>query len=889
MAVRQILGGRFRHRSVTAMTWKTVPAVMEEWYSKIVIRPCATVLILGAWNFLQPVAGAGTERFSPDALHFFENQVRPVLRNKCGGCHNDKLLTSGLSIESREAILRGGNRGEVVSPGLPEKSRLVRAIRRQGELKMPPDESLATHEVSALVQWIQMRLPWPAQLREGKKDSGNPSMHWAFQPIRRPAEPTVTDPSWVSNPIDSFILARLDEKGLKPAPEAEKTTLIRRAYLDLIGLLPRPEEVKAFVDDTKSDAYGHLIDQLLESPHYGERWGRHWLDLARYADSDGYNKDSARKIWMYRDWVIDALNRDLPFDQFVTEQISGDLFPNATQDQIVATGFHRNTMLNLEGGVDFEQYRVEAVVDRVHTTGVVFLGLTLGCARCHDHKYDPVSQREFYQFFAFFNSIDELSGEFKNDAGRSRASEPVLEFGTPEQHLRREAVRAQLEVMRQEMKSYEERLLASQAEWEATLDEEARAKLTPGQRASLKIPVAERHPEQQKYIRRAFFKQDVGHQERTKALAAVQELEPEIPSTLVMRDLPEPRPTHVLLGGEFLRKGVRVRPGTPAVLPPLPARDKYTRLDLARWLVDERNPLTPRVTVNRIWQRYFGYGIVETGNDFGTQGSPPSHPQLLDWLASELVGRDWSLKTVHRLITTSATYRQSSRYRLDAQKVDPRNRLLARQNRLRVESEIVRDLALSASDLLTLEIGGPSVFPPQPPGIMIKGKKTDSGHARWPLSEGKDRYRRGMYTHFWRLSPHPALMVFDSPDALTSASSRNRSTTPLQALTLLNDEGFHEFAQGLAHRVLRERPDGADSDKLEYLFRVCLTRAPQPKEKARLERLLATQRHDFRTNLAETEEILSLPLPAGSDGQEAAAWYTVASVVLNLDEFVTRE
>ena len=822
-----------------------VPTVMGQWYSKIVIRPCAAVLILGAWGSLHPVARAGTERFSPDAIQFFENQVRPVLRNKCGGCHNDKLLTSGLSVESREAILRGGNRGEVVSPGLPEESRLVRAIRRQGELKMPPDESLATQEVSALVRWIQMRLPWPARVPEGKKDSGKPPMHWAFQPIRRPIEPTVADPSWVSNPIDSFILAHLDQKGLKPAPEAEKTTLIRRAYLDLIGLLPRPEEVETFVGDTRSDAYERLIDQLLESPHYGEHWGRHWLDLARYADSDGYNKDSARKIWMYRDWVINALNRDLPFDQFVIEQISGDLFPNATQDQIVATGFHRNTMLNLEGGVDFEQYRVEAVVDRVHTTGVVFLGLTLGCARCHDHKYDPVSQREFYQFFAFFNSIDELSGEFKNDAGRSRASEPVLEFGTPEQHLRREAVRAQLEVMRQEMESYEERLLTSQAEWEATLDEEARARLTPGQRASLKIPVAERHPEQQKYIRRAYFKQDPGHQERTKALAAVQDLEPEIPSTLVMRDLPEPRPTHVLLGGEFLRKGVRVRPGTPAVLPPLPARDKYTRLDLARW--------------------------------------------LLDWLASELVARDWSLKAIHRLITTSATYRQSSRYRPDTQKADPRNRLLARQNRLRVESEIVRDLALSASDLLTLEIGGPSVFPPQPPGIMIKGKKTDSGHARWPLSEGKDRYRRGMYTHFWRLSPHPALMVFDSPDALTSASSRNRSTTPLQALTLLNDEGFHEFAQGLAHRVLRERPDGADSDRLEYLFRVCLTRAPQPKEKARLERLLATQRHDFRTNLAETEEILSLPLPAGSDGQEAAAWYTVASVVLNLDEFVTRE
>ena len=846
------------------------------------------VLILGAWNSLHLAAGVETARFSPEAIRFFENQVRPILVKKCTGCHSDKLLTSGLSIESREAILRGGNRGEAVSPGLPEDSRLIRAVRRQGELQMPPDGPLATQEVSALVRWIELGLPWPDRAPRAR-DTGEPPTHWSFQLIRRPIRPTVSDLSWVRNPIDRFILARLDQQGFKPAPKAAKTTLIRRAYLDLIGLLPQPEEVEAFVSDTRSDAYERLIDHLLESPHYGERWSRHWLDLARYADSDGYNKDSARQVWMYRDWVIDALNRDLPFDQFVIEQIAGDLLPDATKNQLVATGFHRNTMLNLEGGVDFEQYRVEAVVDRVHTTGVVFLGLTLGCARCHDHKYDPVSQREFYQFFAFFNSIDELSGEFDNAAGRARATEPVLEFGTPKQYKRREAVRAQLEVMRREIERYEERLVAKQAEWEAALDEEDLARLTPGQRASLKIPAAERHPEQQEYIRRGYFKEDVGHQERAKALAAVEELEPEVPSTLIMRELPKPRPTHVLLGGEFLRKGIRVRPGTPAVLPTLPTQGKHTRLDLARWLVDKRNPLTPRVTVNRIWQRYFGYGIVETSNDFGTQGSSPSHPRLLDWLASELMAQDWSLKAIHRLITTSATYRQSSRFRPDTRKQDPLNRLLARQNRLRVESEIVRDLALSASGLLTPEIGGPSVFPPQPPGTMIKGKKTDSGHERWPLSEGKDRYRRGMYTHFWRLSPHPALMVFDSPDALTSSSRRNRSTTPLQALTLLNDEGFHEFSQGLAHRVLKELPEGEDSEKVEYLFRVCLSRAPRPREKVRLERLLATQRLDFRTNPDETEEILSLPLPPESEGQEEAAWYMLASVVLNLDEFVTRE
>ena len=819
--------------------------------------------------------------FSPDAVRFFENEVRPVLVHKCSGCHNAELLTSGFSVESRENILKGGNRGAAVSSGEPEQSRLIHAVRYQGELKMPPDDRLTPREVSALVRWIEIDIPWPDRMSAAGAIPASASTHWSFQPIQRPLQPTVSDPSWVSNPIDSFVLARLDQEGLKPSPEAPKVTLIRRTYLDLIGLLPSPEEVTEFLGDGRPDAYERLVDQLLASPHHGERWGRHWLDLARYADSNGYNNDFPRQIWMYRDWVISALNRDMPFDRFAIDQIAGDLLPDATEDHIVATGFQRNTLLNLEGGIDFEQYRVEAVVDRVNTTGVTFLGLTLGCARCHDHKYDPVSQREFYQFFAFFNSIDELSGEFNNDDGRARAQEPVLEFGTPEQYQRREALGAQLEVMEQELKRYEEQLLAKQPEWESSLSEEARAKLTPGQRTILELPVQERHEAQQQAIRRAYFKQDLGHLERKKGVAAVRELEPKIPSTLVMKELAKPRPTHILLGGDFLRKGVAVGPGTPTVLPSLPTRNRYTRLDLARWLVDEKNPLTPRVTVNRIWQRYFGYGIVETANDFGTQGSPPTHPRLLDWLASELVAKQWSLKALHRLIVTSATYRQSSRHRLDMQKIDPRNRLLSRQNRLRVESEIVRDLALSASSLLTPEIGGPSVFPPQPPGVDRK--------KRWSQSEGKDRYRRGMYTHFWRTSPHPSLMVFDSPNGMTSTSRRNRSTTPLQALTLLNDEGFHEFAQGLAYRVLTEPRLSSDPVRVEYLFRVCLTRTPEPREKERLERLLASQLSDFRARPQEAEELLTLPLPDGTDGQEAAAWATVASVLLNLDEFITRE
>ena len=823
--------------------------------------------------------GAG-QTFSADALRFFENEVRPLLSTKCAACHNDKLLTSGLSVGSRESILMGGNRGQAAFPGSPEDSLLIHATRHTDELKMPPGGKLAPEEIAALVRWVQLGLPWPTAVR-AKGPADDSSTHWSFQPIRRPRPPEVSRESWVRNPIDRFILARIENKGLTPSPEAERTTLIRRLYIDLVGLLPAPEEVDAFVNDDRPDAYEQLVDQVLDSPHYGERWARHWLDLARYADSNGYNNDGERKIWMYREWVIQALNRDLPFDQFVIEQIAGDLLPDPTKQQIVATGFHRNTLLNLEGGVDFEQYRVEAVVDRVDTTGMAFLGLTLGCARCHDHKFDPITQQEFYRFFAFFNSIDELSGEFKDREGRKRAFEPVLEFGTTEQHARRGAIRAQLKVMEEELESYRDELLEKQSEWEASLDGDALEKLTPGQRAILDVPMEERHQAQHEAIRSAYFEQDLGLQERNKAIAAVRKIEPDIPSTLVMRELPKPRPTHVLLGGEFLNKGIPVEPGTPAALPPLPRQDVYNRVDLARWLVSEKNPLTPRVTMNRMWQRYFGRGIVETENDFGTQGTLPTHPGLLDWLSAEFIEQRWSLKAMHRLILTSAAYRQSSAHRTETTAKDPRNDLLARQNRLRVESEIVRDLALSASGMLTPAIGGPSVFPSQPPDVMIR--------RTWTESSGSARYRRGMYTHFWRTSPHPGLMVFDSPDALTMTTKRNRSNTPLQALTLLNDAGFQEFAQGLAQRVLDERPDASNSERAEHAFRLCLSRPPQEQEKERLERLLALQLDDFRTHPEEAKEALPLELHNGADVPETAAWTMVSGVLLNLDEFITRE
>ena len=760
----------------------------------------------------------------------------------------------------------------------PSDSLILSALRHASDLKMPADGRLTEEKIAAIERWIEIGAPWPEASASTRPDPA--AGHWSFQPVSRPAMPAVANADWVANPIDRFVLARLENEGLEPSPEAPAATLARRVHLDLTGLPPSPEDVRDLRAHADPGAYERMVDRLLDSPRYGERWGRHWLDIARYADSNGYNNDAPREVWMYRDWVIDALNRDLPFDRFVIEQLAGDLLPEPSKQQIVATGFHRNTLLNLEGGIDFEQYRVEAVVDRVDVTGIAFLGLTLGCARCHDHKYDPISQREFYQFFAFFNSIDELSGAFKDKEGRARAYEPLLEFGTGEQYLRRDAIRAQLKAMREEQERYEEELLHAQPEWEAGLTGDELAKLPLGVQRILGKPPEERVQGRLVFVKNAFLAQDPGVQERRKAIAAVTELLPEIPSSLVMRELPEARPTHIFFQGEFLRKGDRVGAGTPAVLPPLEAEDPK-RLELARWIVDRRNPLTPRVTVNRIWQRYFGQGIVPTENDFGTQGEPPSHPLLLDWLASEFMARDWSLKSLHRLILTSATYRQSSAFRADLASADSSNRLLGRQNRLRVESEIVRDVALAASGMLESEIGGPSVFPAQPPGVMIR--------MPWPESKGKDRYRRGLYTHFWRTSPHPGLMVFDSPDSLTLATRRNRSNTPLQALTLLNDTGFHEFAQGLARRVLREKPGSGLAERADHAFRVCLARAPSQGELLALERLAATQIDEFKTHPEQGDDILTMEIDSGLDRAQAAAWTTVAGVLMNLDEFITRE
>ena len=838
-----------------------------------------TVSVVASLTLLGPLAA---QELSPEERRFFEEKVRPVLHTKCLLCHNDTAKMSGLSLGRRESALQGGMRGPAVAPGDPENSLLVRAVRHNGDLKMPPTGKLPQAEIDALTRWVEMGLPWQqADVTDAPKAGAG---HWAFQAIEKPEPPRVNNTGRVRNPIDNFILARLEKEGIEPSPEADRETLIRRVSLDLTGLTPSPQEIDHFVKDARPDAYEKLVERLLASPHYGERWGRHWLDLARYADTNGYNIDGDREIWMYRDWVINALNNDMPFDQFTIEQIAGDLLPNPTEQQIVATGFHRNTLLNLEGGIDFEQYRVEAVVDRVSTTGAGFLGLTLGCARCHSHKYDPISQKEFYRIYAFFNNIDELSGEFKDAEGRERAHEPILEFGRPEEFTRRDAVRHQIKLLEQELKEYEKSIEDGQTAWEASLTEEQFEEMGPRVREVLIVPANERNEQQQRAALNAFKQADPGWAARSKGIAALRKAEPKLKSTLVMRELAEPREAYVHLGGDFLRKGETVEPGTLAVLPPLRDAGRANRLDFARWLVDPENPLTPRVTVNRIWQRYFGRGIVRTENDFGSQGSPPSHPELLDWLSSEFITSGWSMKAMHRLIVNSGSYRQSSAVRPELLELDPDNQLLARQSRLRLEAEIIRDAALSASGLLTPAIGGPSVFPPQPAGA---GRVTQVNR-NWKADTGPNRFRRGLYTYFWRSAPHPGLIVFDGPDSMMTCTRRNRSNTPLQALTLLNDEAHVEFAQALAQRVLNEAPASRD-ERLNHAFRLSLGRVPKASEREQLSAFLANQLDEFRTQPDEAAAVLPMEVDEGADVPLLAAWASTSRVLLNLDEFITRE
>jgi hypothetical protein len=782
----------------------------------------------------------------------YDREVKPLLARHCVSCHGATRPRGSLRLDTAAAALKGGDSGPAVVPGSSVDSPLIDAVTGQGGFERMPLKRapLTEGQIATLRAWIDQGARAPA----GEQPSP-PAAHWAFIAPSRPEVPRVADPEWSAHPIDAFVRARLDQEGLIPSPEADRAALIRRLSLDLIGLPPTPEEVRRFVNDGRPDAYERQVDRLLASPHFGERWARPWLDLARYADSNGYSIDAPRSIWKYRDWVIDALNRDQPFDQFLTDQLAGDLRPGATFEQAVATGFHRNTPINQEGGIDPEQFRVEAVVDRVNTTATVFLGLTVGCAQCHDHKYDPISQREYYRLFAFFNSVDE----------------PEIELATPAEKARRDAVLREVKAFHERLRREHPEVAAKERAWESTLSPEFKQALPPELKDAFDRAVDKRTANQWQGLTEMFLAQNADYPSEQAHIAALRSSEPKFVTTMVVRERKTPRPTFIHLGGDFTRKGEPVEPGVPEVLPPFRVEGRPSRLDLARWLTDPGHPLTARVTVNRIWQAYFGKGLVETENDFGTQGTPPTHPELLDWLATELVARGWSLKAVYRLIVTSKTYRQSSRSRPELDRADPGNRLLARQSRLRLDAEVIRDAALAASGLLSPKVGGPGVFPPQPDGVLALGQVKRP----WVANSGPDRYRRGLYIYFWRATPYPALTVFDAPNAVQACTRRPRSNTPLQALTLLNDQAYYECAEGLAARLIREcQPAGPD--RLSRAFLLCLGREPTSRESRALCGLLAAERS---------------ALGGGADPASAdrAAWTAAARVLLNLDEFITRE
>ncbi len=814
----------------------------------------------------------------------YVRDVAPLLQAKCSGCHGAAKQMASLRLDEPSSLLK------VVQSGKPDESLLIERITSTKKgFSMPPGGRLADAEIAAVRAWIEGGAKIPESLMvAGVKP--NRSAHWAFQPIVRPAVPSTVNRIWARNAIDSFILAKLEQNGLVPAGEASRTTLLRRLSLDLVGLPPSPAEVASYLHDGRPDAYERQVDRLLASPHYGEKWARSWLDLARYADSDGYEKDQVRPgAWRYRHWVIDALNADMPYDQFAAEQLAGDLLPNATTEQLVATGFHRNVLTNREAGVDRAEARFEQNINRASTVGTVFLGLTVGCAQCHNHKFDPISQKEFYQLFAYVAKLEEndVDAPLAGEMGSYLQSRPKYEAA-------RNAI----------LKEYS--IEDHQREWEKQIRQ---AIDTPGVNiewdfsvTSFKAMVdnavklirtdpAARKLQQRERLTNYFLSNNGPDNARladvknklTEAKDKVNALNAGYtPLTLAMavkEDETAPA-AYIALGGDYKSKGADVEPGVPAAASTTSSTPR-TRLEFARWLMSRENTLTSRVAVNRMWQELFGRGLVRTSEDFGTQGDKPSHPELLDWLASEFRDGGWSMKAMQRQIVLSAAYRQSSAVRPELLTRDPENILVARQSRLRLAAEAIRDSALAASGLLNSAIGGKSVKPPLPAGIAELGY---GNSVKWVESTGPDRYRRGLYIHFQRTTPYPQLSNFDTPDMNVSCARRSRSNTPLQALNLLNDPVFLEAAQGLALRILREAP----ARRIDYAFTVALGRGPTAKEKDRFSTYIEQQTAVLRRDPGSAEALMPLH-PDGTNPIESAAWVGASRVLLNLDEFITRE
>ena len=835
---------------------------------------CGGLIDLGGFASL---ASAG-DSDSPKARKIdFIREVRPILAKNCFACHgqDEAKRAKGLRLDLRESALKPLKSGEkAIVPGDPESSELIVRITEEDEtLRMPPKkhgDRLSPGEVDVLNRWVQQGADY--------------ALHWALIVPKSLSLPDVRTKAWPRNGIDYWILARLEKEGLKPSPEADRYTLLRRVSLDLRGLPPSPREVERFIQDPAADAYDSAVDRLLNDPAFGERWARMWLDQARYADSAGYGSDPLRQnIWRYRDWVISAFNRNLPYDQFTIAQIAGDLLPDPTLEQRMATAFHRNTMTNTEGGTDDEEFRVAAIKDRVDTTMQVWMGLTIGCAKCHSHKFDPITQKEYYSFFALFNQTAD------ND---QPDESPVIPAPTPELTDRVQQIDVRIAALRRALDKPSATLAAAQAKWESSLalpNVSARTGQSKEILAIIDTSADKRTKIQAESLAKYFHSIAPEVKRLRDDIAKIEKSKPAVPTLPVMVELPASRQrvTRLLRKGNFLDPGDPVEPGVPQALHSYQAGAPMNRLGLAKWLVDPMNPLTARVAVNRFWAQIFGTGLVETEEDFGTQGEPPSHPELLDWLAVQFRESGWNTKALLRMIVTSATYRQSSKVTPDRLEKDLRNRLLARGPRVRLEAEMVRDQALALSGLLSRKIGGPSVFPPQPGGLW---QAAFNGQRTWTTSQGEDRYRRGLYTFWRRTVPYPSMATFDAPSREICAIRRIRTNTPLQSFVTLNDPVYVEAAQALARRIVREGGSSPES-RARYALQLCLARPPRSEQLDPLVSLYTAEYERYRKNQQAAVALATEPigpLPPGMEPADLAAWTTVANVLLNLDGLLTK-
>jgi len=802
----------------------------------------------------------------------FDRDVRPILSANCFQCHgpDEQARQAELRLDTRDGLLDEDREPRVVVPGDPLASELVRRITSDDEYeRMPPPESnlsLTAAEIETLRMWVAAGADWQG--------------HWSFEPLSQPDVPQVSDATWPNNAIDHFVLARLEKEGLTPSPEAEKSRLLRRVTLDLTGLPPTPAETRAFLADEDPYAYERVVDRLLASPRYGERMAWEWLDAARYADTNGFQGDPVRTMWPWRDWVIGAINANMPFDQFTIEQLAGDLLPDATLQQRIASGFNRNHMYNGEGGRIPEETRVENVFDRVETTSTVWMGLTMTCARCHDHKFDPITQAEYYRLFDFFNQTSEEGKPVRGNIP------PFVHYYTPTAQQRLDAAIAELSAASTEVAQME-RLRFALGGGETQADPDG---LPEEIRDILAKQPQERDAESIKklieYVKQSAAQYQQALERLEQARASHEKAKDAAVEVMVMDTLSEPRPTAILDRGSYNKPGETVTAGVPGALPELPTDAAVDRLALARWLVDPAHPLTARVVVNRHWQTFFGVGLVATSEDFGSQGERPSHPELLDWLADEFIYTGWDVKRLHRLIVTSATYRQTSRAMPELRERDPDNRLLARAARYRMPAWMLRDQALAAAGLLVERIGGPPVKPYQPAGLWTEAT---FGKIKYEQDSGEELYRRSLYT-FWRRIVGPPVF-FDSAKRQTCEVNASRTNTPLHALTTLNDITFVEAARAMAERLLLSESQTAE-ERIALAFQIALARDPDAEEREVLLNRHSALQQSFEHNPDSAAKLLDVGESAADaklDRAEHAAYTAICLLIMNLDEALTRE